>query len=1458
MGTSYSAFLEEGTGQSVETNERDWNDFTISEIDSDSDADATQNADNNQSYNIENQTFSTGGSSQREVASNEQQEESQSSQNIESDQSERTIGKEETSEDPQQLQEDSEHSSDDNLDDIPAVPLQEQNAPEDTFEENSGWGPTMGSAAAIIDADEQAPEQANPSDSESSEYELENFFRELGLGEQGGGGTGGRSVVSCMSDQVSTFTDAATAASADNDSFVPQPCRNFEWMGRSLEGLVSGYANVAPILEPLSHTRKKKRGKRTNRRNSKKDNNFLVSESTPTASPLNRKSRQRSLDRCLEPFSSSHHYRESDRNRIDGHRLRKRAGPNVSLNLLARETTGKRIAPNNRTPAPDRLKLVGGSTLYDKLDNPSAGMCSEVTALEEAIDDGDWIKTQTVISRLSPRLIGDPTAAFLNASGGNNNSNNRGTNDPNLPPTAPRFYGGGGRIGLERDAFVLAGGIDVLVRVFREPCFVGTEMAQSYDARDLSKELVATNRLGHSWNECLACLRELVYSIPSLIHTERVFDQGRDDFLPFLFTLLSHDSFFDGAAALIEEILSLQSHSPQPEEHQDQQQTSNSSNGTTNNGCGCDDDDRKTNNESTGDETNAPASHIGPTVRVSPPTTFFLGNVPDLYKLWGGFNCRQLAHFCRILALLIFEPEDRQLLESPAVLKSIELLQLRRNRAARAGRDSTVDMNQSILLGDERILKRFLHLLTVMNFAPPLRCSSPFHIMAHFPYIADTLMMLGLHEFDHWDDIARYERLARKSVSSGESGEGRQLHELGSVARMLESLSDAFLNNEGEPTNQLGHIITVIGAAQQAGVVIGRPRQRATTRMGSRDHSNDEDAPPRRDPSLEGLASAAGILTDQVLLRRTEHSAMQSENLSSLSRVTRPGDAANVMQFNSLLLAPYQVEVLFVLCTLLGGRRKLDTQELLKRSGITTILDDMFQRLPWDSLSPMREPVSHRQNISGGQTQNEDQPGIHGPGCECTPESALCVQYLRLLHNFCDRDCDNYNGRRLLLSSAERKFVFEDCHIGSTPSDISSLSPGLLSKVIAAFMGESDESPYRFWLASCLESYLRGSSSVEQVFVAKTGLVEHLIEDITSQRLHCAGSLQTSFDLLGELCKGNIEVLRLLLGYLDTEEKFRKLMSVAASNLVDSNVFIRSLLLSLERMTYGNEFHDIGNAGDFHITPEWRALNDIHCRGFLTHSWWETQMENPSTCGVLNEDASDGATDNEIRRDQQRVSDWFPIKESFIESQYNLHRHRHDDSFARFGWVYKPETRNDDSLGHTEDCGPNTINRLSWFLTTNRTRLLRDLLEVVNLKNINHENICCLNTAVVITIFANRRNELHDLLEDLKQMDEDENQARLHHSKIPPSAPHGGSHSCQANKRNHCHDILQNFREVLWFWVEYYTHRGRDRLSLEFSSRLRFHEWMEVVTLLAADNGAPTALVRGPLPLPQSPYQRIA
>jgi hypothetical protein len=1335
--------------------------------------------------------------------------------------------------------------------------------------------------------------------------------------------------------------DGITPSVGPAPDFFPQGSRHNEWMGRSLETLLLGYASVAPMLclpededdrgEDTSMwgtTRRRSTvstlGSEFGRRSSLGSfpgsrrgslvggghmhggtlaNYYNRRRQTVEGGNVSRRgsaastSRHGSMGGASRRGSASHG--PSYRRRLsvsrsnEGEEMRSTAhgGPNVVMSLLARETTGRQTSRNLK-PAASRLRSLGGHTLFSALDRPAGGMCSEVAFLSEVIDSGDWAETQTVISRISPRLIGDPSAMAHGPSG------DRGAaiDDPNLPSTASPFYAGGGRLGLERDAFVLAGGVEVLIRIFREPSFVGAEMARTYDARDLSEELVA-NRLAPCWNEALASLRELVYAIPSLVENDVIFDDG--ELLPFLFTLLSHDSCFDGAAALIEEILSLQSHSP-PQPAPDGENLVDGNSG------------------------------YHATVRVAPPTTFFLGNVPDLYKLWGGFNCRQLAHFCRILALLVFEPEDRQLLESPAVLKSIELLQLRRNRAARAGRDSTVDMNQAVLLGDEELTRRLLKLLRVMNFAPILRRSSPYHVMAHFPFIADTLVMLGLNELDNWDEVDRLESLARNLLSEeGDSNDNPlQLSELGSVADMLESLSSALMGNQSEPaTNQLGHIIHVISAAQQAGVVVGRPRQGRSRRRGQSQNGEEPDEPTSENGSsgavdgnsIEGLASAADILTEQVLARRfyPNPGADYDENPNnspapvvgvgldgghglreSLAghpagprrpRVNTPDDAANALQFNALLLGPYQVEVLFVLCTLLGGRRKIDAQEMLNECGVIPILDDMFQRLPWDSLSPTRQPISHSIPENGANDNGDDQQpnGIHGPGCECTPESALCVQYLRLLHNFCDRDCDNYAGRRLLLGAAERRFIFE------TPSnndyDISLLRPGLLSKIIAAFIGESDESPYRFWLASCVESYLRGSSPAEQVFVARSGLLKHLIEDITSQRLHCAGSLQTSFDLLGELCKGNAEVLRLLVTDLD-EESFRKLMSVAAANLVDSNVFIRSLLLSLEHMSSSNKLMPL------HLDPEmfvgrrgqWKSSNGVFSRSYLTHSWWDSCLVNLDL-----EAESDGAQ-SEARSDSARPSDWFPTMgtidaytmrppEAVDTPSVGLH-----DGVGHFGWVFTPVG---DSLS-TEAHAPNTVERLSWFLAANQTRLLRDLLGVVDLRNINHENICCLNTAVVIAIFAYRRHQLHTLLQDLREMNDEERESKrraldavknddvidrafvqamkyMDIDRETPPAPY--ARRASLTRRNSIrsmnganleigdrNDVMRNFREVLWFWIEYYSHRGRDRLSLEFSSHLRFQEWIEVVSLLGADDSALTSLVRTPVRLPRSPYQRAA
>ena len=68
---------------------------------------------------------------------------------------------------------------------------------------------------------------------------------------------------------------------------------------------------------------------------------------------------------------------------------------------------------------------------------------------------------------------------------------------------------------------------------------------------------------------------------------------------------------------------------------------------------------------------------------------------------------------------------------------------------------------------------------------------------------------------------------------------------------------------------------------------------------------------------------------------------------------------------------------------------------------------------------------------------------------------------------------------------------------------------------------EPAESQYRFWLSTCIEAFLRGSSlPPHQAFVAQSGLLQMLVHEIAP--LHAAQSAQhvqppqPSFDLLGE------------------------------------------------------------------------------------------------------------------------------------------------------------------------------------------------------------------------------------------------------------------------------------------------------------------------------------------------------
>jgi hypothetical protein len=235
------------------------------------------------------------------------------------------------------------------------------------------------------------------------------------------------------------------------------------------------------------------------------------------------------------------------------------------------------------------------------------------------------------------------------------------------------------------------------------------------------------------------------------------------------------------------------------------------------------------------------------------------------------------------------------------------------------------------------------------------------------------------------------------------------------------------------------------------------------------------------------------------------------------------------------------------------------------------------------------------------------------------------------------------------------------------------------------------------------------------------------------------------------------------------------------------------------------------------------------------------------------------------------------------------------------------------------DSFPSGMKNLATLLIEGKPLILFKLMVTVTLKSVNHENICCINTAVLIMLFEHKRyliyftalafsfmlclirGNLPRLLSEVRELSKhygvctckssSSDQTRSRPSShivsaddslagaTPPAnesegAPQGtqstgkrGPSAHHASAREGCLfckpyrrpskvdfiattslgsdddiglisedlnstddcNVCYNFRQLLWYWNEYYLRRGRDRLSLEFSSHISFHVWKNVV-----------------------------
>ncbi|CAB1329679.1 unnamed protein product [Coregonus sp. 'balchen'] len=259
---------------------------------------------------------------------------------------------------------------------------------------------------------------------------------------------------------------------------------------------------------------------------------------------------------------------------------------------------------------------------------------------------------------------------------------------------------------------------------------------------------------------------------------------------------------------------------------------------------------------------------------------------------------------------------------------------------------------------------------------------------------------------------------------------------------------------------------------------------------------------------------------------------------------------------------------------------KLATRKVSEASGASSLLLELQDWYTWldnalSSLatSPLRHRLPQSMNIVHEIMYKVEVLYVLCAlliGHQRNQEIAFKIQFLRLLQSF----SDHHENKYLLLNAQELNELSAislkasipevDALVNTDRNLICDGKKGLLTRLLSVMKKEPVESSFRFWQARAVESFLRGATSyADQMFLLKRGLLEHILFSIIDSGCKSRDVLQSYFDLLGELMKFNIDAFKRFNKYVNTEEK--TFMTQINSSLVDSNMLVRCIILSLDR-----------------------------------------------------------------------------------------------------------------------------------------------------------------------------------------------------------------------------------------------------------------------------------------------------
>ncbi|XP_075428598.1 short transient receptor potential channel 4-associated protein isoform X2 [Ascaphus truei] len=291
----------------------------------------------------------------------------------------------------------------------------------------------------------------------------------------------------------------------------------------------------------------------------------------------------------------------------------------------------------------------------------------------------------------------------------------------------------------------------------------------------------------------------------------------------------------------------------------------------------------------------------------------------------------------------------------------------------------------------------------------------------------------------------------------------------------------------------------------------------------------------------------------RVASEETEQSSTESSDESGLANASLRTQLPQSMKIMHEIM--YKVEVLYVLCVLLMGRQRNQVHKMIAEFKLIPGLNNLFDKLIW------RKHSSSALVLHG-----------HNQNCDCSPDISLKIQFLRLLQSF----SDHHENKYLLLNSQELNELSAislkanipevEAVVNTDRSLVCDGKKGLLTRLLQVMKKEPPESSFRFWQARAVESFLRGVTSyADQIFLLKRGLLEHILYCIVDIECKSRDVLQSYFDLLGELMKFNIDAFKRFNKYINSEDKFQVFLDQVNSSLVDSNMLVRCIALSLDR-----------------------------------------------------------------------------------------------------------------------------------------------------------------------------------------------------------------------------------------------------------------------------------------------------